>query len=1095
MIEEILKYTDEYDIVKFDYQDFDEEITNNVKNKFWFNNGIFLFNKHVVELVGGYKDWVIAADIELLERVYNFVKIKKIKESLFYKRQNNNDFKLNKDKKLKISYDKQIKKYKINENIKIDKIVDEKNIIQKFEEPTIKEPISILIAAWQTQNFIEECLDSIEKQTYFVDNNNYEILLGIDACQDTLNKVISIKNKYRNLHIFMMSENKGTYVTTNTLLDLVKFENIIIFGSDDIMKSTMISKIMYNKKDYDVVRFGFDDFKENINNAVKNNYMKAFGAIFYKKNVIDLAGGYRDWRCSGDFELLRRIENHVKIKEIDDSLFYIRSHPNSLSERNDTGLNTPLRKEYNKQVRSYKKNEDIKIDKVVNEYKKIEEKIIDKKENSEIPYKQNKKINVIISAYEAQDFIEECLDSIEAQTYKASKILLGIDGCKKTLQKAKEIRYKYSNLEIYYAKENEGTYIMSNTLAKFIPEDEYIQRFDADDVMDPNMLEKMSKSNNIAAISMHDGVLFVKKSLFTKVGGYRDWRCAADSDMIFRLTSIMNKDVERKPKLYFYREHDKQLTKMLNTNFDSDLRKKYIKIFENNKKSKNPDIYIEPVYNNSIKKIYNIFAAIPVNGRGELLPYTIKRLLYRCGVTKVYCMGDDDEDRKICELAGAEWIYQTNSPLGRKWNSGIKKAIESGINFDAFLFVGSSDWISENWLNTYMPYLEEYDMVGTTDCYYLDINSNGKRRLIHWGGYTNYRKGEAIGIGRIYSMKKLKELKGELFGDQLELSMDYSSMNNMLSIGGKIKSFISEEAKTLSISTNKWINKHLFENEKNSENSTEILDINEWLEKWFSEAFKIFKIDQVYLSESVENFRKELKEKYGFKNFYDKNKPVFIFGMHRWEDYNFALNHTSHKVIFWCGSDAMIITEPSTSKPDTLKILKEIKNVTHLAGSKFVSDDLKKHGIEHKFIPVTTATFDLPVCPRGDNIYFYYNEDAGDFYGMKYLDQIKKQTKLNIILALSNTYSRKELIEIYKKCFIGIRMTPHDGIPTTGCELGLMGRRIIHNGNQPNALNYKNIDDVIKLIKNEYEHRHEDNSQIAKNMRKFLDVGDSWLYV
>ena len=74
-------------------------------------------------------------------------------------------------------------------------------------------------------------------------------------------------------------------------------------------------------------------------------------------------------------------------------------------------------------------------------------------------------------------------------------------------------------------------------------------------------------------------------------------------------------------------------------------------------------------------------------------------------------------------------------------------------------------------------------------------------------------------------------------------------------------------------------------------------------------------------------------------------------------------------------------------------------------------------------------------------------------------------------------------------------MTQHDGVPTTGYELGLMGRRIIHNGNQPNCLNYKNVDDIVKHINNEYEHRNEDNSMIANKMRKFLDVGDFWLYV
>jgi glycosyltransferase involved in cell wall biosynthesis len=43
----------------------------------------------------------------------------------------------------------------------------------------------------------------------------------------------------------------------------------------------------------------------------------------------------------------------------------------------------------------------------------------------ELPLKY---VNVIVSVYDGSEFIEECLDSIQAQTYKHFRILLGIDG-------------------------------------------------------------------------------------------------------------------------------------------------------------------------------------------------------------------------------------------------------------------------------------------------------------------------------------------------------------------------------------------------------------------------------------------------------------------------------------------------------------------------------------------------------------------------------------------------------------------------------------------------------------------------------------------
>jgi glycosyltransferase involved in cell wall biosynthesis len=1111
MIEEIMKHTKDYDIVKFNYQDFDDEIINTVENKFWLNSATYLFNKYVIELVGGYQNWTYAADIELLERVSNFIKIIDVKKILFYKRQKDEDFNIEKNKKIRKTYENNIKKYNIKENIKIEKVIDKQQSYENkiyTEEIINKKPISILITAYKAENFIEECLDSIEKQTYFINNNNYEILLGIDNCEDTLKIIKLIQYKYRNLHIYMMSKNNGPYITLNTLLDLIQYENIVVFGADDIMKPEMIEKIMCHYEKYDLIRFGFDDFTNNISKAIKNNYFKAFGAIFYKKRVIELSGGYQPWRCSGDFELLKRIESYVKIKEINESLFYRRDHPNSLTNKEDTSLISDLRKTYNAQIKNYKhkinvKIEDIKIDKITSEYSLILEENVNIKTQNKLNYKNltpiiinndnNYPLVTIIIAYnEDRGYLNAAIESIKNQTYKNIELILSCspNGVSYNINRAFKI--------------SKGTYI------KYVDEDDILTPISIEDSVNTllsgdydlihgialNFFENGKTTTYIPPIAsptlkqllqentIDGGSLMYNRRVFDKYGLFdQNLWTGEEYDFNLKILSKGGRVGYCNKILYNYRRHSKQ--KSLG-NLDTEYQKKRIIVIQQIK-----DRYFPFKDTLPIQPHYNIFAAIPVYGRHDLLPHTIKRLLTKCGVSKVYCMGDNAIDRSICESAGAEWINHPNSPLGRKWNIGIQTAINSRIEYDGFLFVGSSDWISEDWINTYAPYLSFYDLIGTTNCYFLDIDINFQKKLIHWSGYSDYnqpqRKGEAIGIGRLYSMRSLKKLKGKLFPEDLNTGMDLYSKKNILSINGKVRSFVAENLKTISISTNKWVNKHNFEEEMKDPSSSKINNVDEWLIKYFPEAFKVFsrKIDQVYLSKSVESFRKELKEKYKLNNYYSKEKPVFIFGMYRKEDYDFAIEHTERKVIFWCGSDSIYI------KPE----INKIKNALYLAGSKFVSDDLKKANIPHLFVPVTTANFNLPVCPRGDSIYFYYNVDSEKFYGMQYLNEIKQKTRLNIILATHTTYSYEELINVYKQCFIGLRLTEHDGIPTTGCELGLMGRKIIHNGNQPNCLNYKNIDDIIKSINEEYLHRHEDNKYIAQEMRKYLDVDDFWLYV
>lgn len=242
--------------------------------------------------------------------------------------------------------------------------VDSVDIPVMFLEKTVNIPISIIITAYQTQDYIEECLDSIERQTYFINNDNFEVLVGVDACQDTYNKLQNIRYKYRNISIYMMSENKGTYITTNTLIDLVKNENVIRFDSDDIMTPNLVKEVFNNKKDNDIIMLGYVDIKDG---QVTSKLCVAGGIIYFKKSVMDnIAGGYQPWTCAADSEMMVRIMNKVKIMQLKKILFYRRIHDNSLTKRIDTGHNSEIRNYYTKQIKSKYKDDEIKIERITN---------------------------------------------------------------------------------------------------------------------------------------------------------------------------------------------------------------------------------------------------------------------------------------------------------------------------------------------------------------------------------------------------------------------------------------------------------------------------------------------------------------------------------------------------------------------------------------------------------------------------------------------------------------------------------------------------------------------------------------------------------
>ena len=234
----------------------------------------------------------------------------------------------------------------------------------------VRQRISIMVPAFQTAGYIEECLDSIEEQTYFKDNDNYELLIGVDACESTLKKMVEIQHKYRNLKIIMMETNVGTYITLNTLIELGTSDNIIFFGSDDIMRPELVNEVMAASSEADVVRMGYNAFISEKKDA-RRMLQYANGAIFYKRDILELAGGYQPWKCVADAELIYRTAKRVKTNRIDKVLFYYRVHRNSVTKRTDIGLGSELRKLYLSLIRVYEVDEDIHIARVTGKFRKV----------------------------------------------------------------------------------------------------------------------------------------------------------------------------------------------------------------------------------------------------------------------------------------------------------------------------------------------------------------------------------------------------------------------------------------------------------------------------------------------------------------------------------------------------------------------------------------------------------------------------------------------------------------------------------------------------------------------------------------------------
>lgn len=236
---------------------------------------------------------------------------------------------------------------------------------------------------------------------------------------------------------------------------------------------------------------------------------------------------------------------------------------------------------------------------------------------------------------------------------------------------------------------------------------------------------------------------------------------------------------------------------------------------------------------------------------------------------------------------------------------------------------------------------------------------------------------------------------------------------------------------------------------------------------------------QSYISESLAGL--DYVSKYSLKPYTDSLKPLVIFGMYRDKDIRLYLNHKGPLVLVWAGSDAMDMHWPNEIKS---------RECTHYAISHWIEERLQGNGIQCFYSPISATTGRANPVPRGNSVYFYTShssKESSDHYGEYMIDEIKARTGLNVITATYETYDKVQLEDVYRDCFINLRLTAFDGCPNTNLEMGLLGRRSIFNGKIPGSIKWRGVDDICDSIMHEYYHRNEDNTEIAELMDIYVN--------
>lgn len=172
------------------------------------------------------------------------------------------------------------------------------------------ELVSVLIPVYQCKRYLEQCVRSVQEQTY----DNIEIILVDDGSSDGSGLICDkLANRYDNIVVYHQY-NSGVSVARNKALELSHGQYIIFVDSDDYLDTDIISKSIenYKKNNIDLCVFGFQMFSENTFlkyrecipydvktvltcDELKKDLMKLFstsvlhaiGTKVYKRNIIE----------------------------------------------------------------------------------------------------------------------------------------------------------------------------------------------------------------------------------------------------------------------------------------------------------------------------------------------------------------------------------------------------------------------------------------------------------------------------------------------------------------------------------------------------------------------------------------------------------------------------------------------------------------------------------------------------------------------------------------------------------------------------------------------------------------------------------------
>lgn len=385
------------------------------------------------------------------------------------------------------------------------------------------ELISIIVPIYNVEEYLKECLDSIQKQTY----QNYDCIMINDGSTDSSREIAEtylVDSRFRLIN----QDNQGLSAARNTGLRNLKEESsfVAFVDSDDYLNPLFLEKLAEQiSEDVDIIEGSIQSYKEGIYynllqihqdklvlttveekleqlwfQGVRNSvFPKLYRKSLLNDNFFPQGFIFEDLAVIPELVTLSR--KWVKIQDV---LYYYRIRENSIttksfSEKNldifkilekfdlffvDADLNVKLwaeRLKYGQLNHQYQTTV-LEDNPYASKYQEKLEKLMLKIKKYEKREVTGELISIIISVSNTESYLRQCLDSLLNQTYISFEVILLNDGskdssaaiCQEYAEKDSRFKYFEKEQDSISSSYNLGIEASKGTYITFIKSDDWV---------------------------------------------------------------------------------------------------------------------------------------------------------------------------------------------------------------------------------------------------------------------------------------------------------------------------------------------------------------------------------------------------------------------------------------------------------------------------------------------------------------------------------------------------------------------------------------------------------------------------------------------